>query len=162
MKNIMSLRVVNKVNLDGFSKTKEYVYLHQWVRKNKGKPSECSKCYIVGFQRPGKYGGWSIQWANIDGRYRRNLDDFIALCVKCHRRHDGISEEQKIKMSLAHKGKPGNRALPILKVSLNGEIIARYSSAKEAYKETRILNTSIANVIAGKSKTAGGFQWRLV
>ena len=31
---------------------------------------------------------WSIHWANIDHKYRRNLDDWIGLCAKCHRRYD--------------------------------------------------------------------------
>lgn len=59
-----------------------YRGLHQWVRRNKGHCHECSKC---GFQSDKPR---LIQWANIDGKYRRNLDDFIPLCVSCHKNHD--------------------------------------------------------------------------
>lgn len=59
-----------------------YVGLHQWVRRNLGKPTRCSKC--------GKQSKKPriIQWANIDGKYRRDLNDFIPLCCSCHKLYD--------------------------------------------------------------------------
>lgn len=27
-------------------------------------------------------------WANIDHKYRRLLDDYISMCVSCHRQYD--------------------------------------------------------------------------
>jgi hypothetical protein len=59
-----------------------YTSIHAWVRKYKGKPSYCEKCGKA------KTTFASIQWANIDHQYRRVLDDYIALCVKCHREYD--------------------------------------------------------------------------
>lgn len=53
--------------------------LHKWVERYKGRPTRCSNC--------GRVSKW-IDWANIDHKYRRNLDDFIALCRSCHRKHD--------------------------------------------------------------------------
>lgn len=55
-----------------------YNTLHCWVRRNKLKPFNCERC---GKKR-------RLHWANIDGKYQRNLDDFIALCVSCHSIHD--------------------------------------------------------------------------
>jgi hypothetical protein len=59
-----------------------YRGLHQWVRRKKGKPMKCSHC--------GKESKTPkvIQWANIDGTYRRHLDDFIPLCASCHKIYD--------------------------------------------------------------------------
>lgn len=51
-----------------------YHGLHLWVAKYKEKTGECEHC---GFQK-------ETQWANIDGKYRRCLDDFIELCSPCH------------------------------------------------------------------------------
>ena len=56
--------------------------LHQWIRRKKGKPTKCSFCGKED-SRP-RY----IQWANIDGQYRRDLSDYIALCGSCHKLKD--------------------------------------------------------------------------
>ena len=48
-----------------------------WLRRNKPKPNKCQICNKFGNSR-------QIQWANINGKYRRIFDDYIALCVKCH------------------------------------------------------------------------------
>lgn len=59
-----------------------YRGLHQWVRRLKGKPTTCSTC--------GKFSEKPriIQWANIDGQYRRDVHDFVAMCCSCHKKHD--------------------------------------------------------------------------
>lgn len=57
-----------------------YGGIHAWVRRHKGKAAKCTVC---GDSRP-RY----IQWANIDHKYNRNLEDFIELCAKCHRSYD--------------------------------------------------------------------------
>lgn len=56
-----------------------YRGLHYWVRRQKGSPEKCVKCG----ERNKR-----LQWANIDGRYRREADDFVAMCVSCHKYHD--------------------------------------------------------------------------
>lgn len=56
-----------------------YKNLHRWVRRQKGKPLTCSKCGSSPLV---------IHWANIDHKYRKNIDDFIALCPPCHYRFD--------------------------------------------------------------------------
>lgn len=60
----------------------KYGTMHDWVEKWKGKPDTCEKC--------GKsvLSGKKIQWANIDHKYKRVLDDYIRMCVSCHRQHD--------------------------------------------------------------------------
>lgn len=59
-----------------------YRGLHQWIKRIKGLPKKCLYC--------GKESAKPriIQWANIDGKYRRHIDDFIPLCVSCHKIHD--------------------------------------------------------------------------
>ena len=52
-----------------------YSALHKWVRKWKGKPTVCESCGRTDCR---------IEWANSDHKYRRVLDDYIALCVPCH------------------------------------------------------------------------------
>lgn len=55
-----------------------YSTIHSWVRRHKGKPTQCVDCAVT--QR--------LTWSNVDGRYRRQLGDYIARCRSCHARYD--------------------------------------------------------------------------
>lgn len=58
-----------------------YDALHRWINRMKGKPRKCRICRTT----KGR-----IQWANFDHKYKRNLDDWIALCPKCHYSYDEL------------------------------------------------------------------------
>lgn len=53
---------------------------HIWVRKWKGKPDHCEICGTTDKRQ--------YNWANIDHKYRRVLEDYISMCVPCHRIYD--------------------------------------------------------------------------
>jgi hypothetical protein len=55
-----------------------YQGLHSWMRLRLGKANRCEFC--------GKTG--RIHWANKSHEYKRNLDDWIQLCPKCHKKYD--------------------------------------------------------------------------
>ena len=57
------------------------VALHLWVTRYKGKPKICEHCKATCKER-------KLNWANKDHTYKRVLDDFISLCVSCHRKYD--------------------------------------------------------------------------
>ena len=63
-----------------------YVGLHQWVKRWKGQAAYCENCGKEG--KKGMGGKWSIQWANIDHKYKRILIDYIGLCQSCHMAYD--------------------------------------------------------------------------
>jgi len=58
-----------------------YKSLHQWIQRKKGIAKICSRC---GKEKTGR----DVGWANIDHKYSRNLNDYIALCNKCHTDYD--------------------------------------------------------------------------
>lgn len=58
-----------------------YITLHSWVVRHKGKPKICEHCGATCKER-------KLCYANIDHKYRRDLDDFISLCYSCHRKYD--------------------------------------------------------------------------
>ena len=65
-----------------FSKEKlGYSGLHEWVRRNLGRPETCEHCGI-------KQNGHKIHWANKSGEYKKELSDWLRLCVPCHSKHD--------------------------------------------------------------------------
>ena len=70
-----------------------YRALHDWVVRYKGEPSSCSVCEKENI--PGKDGRRTIQWANKSGKYLRNLDDWVRMCITCHKKHDYSLKEFK-------------------------------------------------------------------
>lgn len=74
----------------------EYYAVHTWVRRRLGKPFECEEC--------GKNDKTTrYEWANIDGNYRRDLNDYIMMCVSCHRKRDyrlGVRQKRNNEVNL--------------------------------------------------------------
>lgn len=65
-----------------------YSGLHKWVNQYRGRPSFCEDCKTT---MPPKGKGLKrsyFQWANVSGKYLRDLKDWIRLCVPCHKRFD--------------------------------------------------------------------------
>ena len=62
--------------------------IHIWVKRYKGnvKNYKCKFC-----DKQAKH------WANKKHDYQRNLDDYMALCVSCHRKYDIKYNGYKIK-----------------------------------------------------------------
>jgi len=55
------------------------VALHNWVARHRGRPSVCEHCGLEDPQHPRRF-----QWANKSGEYKRDLEDWLRLCGKCH------------------------------------------------------------------------------
>jgi hypothetical protein len=56
----------------------KYDWIHEWIRKQKPKPSLCESCQ----SRPPR------DLANISGLYSRDLNDWEWLCRRCHMSKD--------------------------------------------------------------------------
>ena len=52
---------------------------HEWLYTHFGKADHCEHCHK---------GNLNYQWANVSGKYLRDRNDYITLCVSCHRRFD--------------------------------------------------------------------------
>jgi hypothetical protein len=57
-----------------------YFALHSWIQRYKGVANKCEHCKTKAAKL--------YVWANIDHKYRRNLDDYISLCQSCHIKYD--------------------------------------------------------------------------
>lgn len=55
-----------------------YSSLHSWLYRTIGKPMKCDKCGETK----------KLEWANKSKKYLRNKNDWISLCVFCHREFD--------------------------------------------------------------------------
>ena len=66
---------------DGFKKKiKNYGLLHAWIKRELGKPMQCSNCKT---KRKTQY-----DWANRSHKYKKVISDWIRLCAKCHIEYD--------------------------------------------------------------------------
>jgi hypothetical protein len=61
---------------------------HNWVRKLKGKPNHCEIC---GTTEKRMY-----HWTNIDHTYKRVSEDYISMCVPCHKQYDKRNNQKKM------------------------------------------------------------------
>lgn len=57
-----------------------YYAKHLWMNYHFGKPSECEHCK-TNVNR-------MYHWANISGEYHRKREDWLRLCVPCHKKYD--------------------------------------------------------------------------
>lgn len=54
--------------------------IHQWVYSKRGNPRECEDCGVKTYTH--------YDWANISGKYKRDVNDYKRLCRRCHRKFD--------------------------------------------------------------------------
>ena len=62
-----------------------YRALHSWVSVRLGTPQKCEFCGLNGLPADKKR---YFQWANRSRAYKRDLTDWIRLCVPCHLTYD--------------------------------------------------------------------------
>ena len=91
-----------------------YGALHDWVSYHKGRPKLCEHCGIAEHSDP-RY----FEWASISKKYKRDLDDWIRLCKKCHTKYDdrtrGLREYSKRPIKKALGSKSGYKNVRITK-----------------------------------------------
>lgn len=128
----------------------EYVMLHKWLRDNYGNASYCAKDH--------SHIKKQYQWANISGQYKWDISDFIPLCTSCHRKMDFTEPLRKkyrdVKLGNKYKAKS------VKQYSKEGEFIQEFESSTEVFRQLKISQSAIANCLAGKSETAGGYVWK--
>jgi hypothetical protein len=72
-----------------------YSGIHTWLRINFGYPNKCDNeaCLAKNIKR--------FEWALIKGKeYERKRENFMQLCVSCHRKYD-MTEKKRLNMSLS-------------------------------------------------------------
>ena len=62
-----------------------YQGLHDWIYKIGGKADHCDNCGNT--EKPKGKKRW-FEWSCKNNIYTRNIEDWLQLCVRCHREHD--------------------------------------------------------------------------
>jgi hypothetical protein len=126
-----------------------YSAFHHWINHKMGKAIFCALNE--------NHKNCEYEWANISGKYLRDTSDYVSLCVSCHKKLD-MTTETREKNRLNMLGRT-HASKTVTQFSLDGKLIKKYKSRMEASRLLGILPTSIANVLSGRSKTAGGYIW---
>lgn len=69
-----------------------YYGLHIWINAHFGKAFKCENIDCI-YPRMGDKKRWMIKpkryhWANVSGKYLRDREDWVMLCVSCHKKYD--------------------------------------------------------------------------
>lgn len=130
-----------------------YDRVHKWLEYNYKKEKLCTFCNSETSSR--------YEWALIKGCvYEKNIENFVELCVACHRQYD-VTQASRKAMSLAQRNKPRPWRRKKVKAEKGGDSI-EFPSIGEASKETGISRTAISNALTGRAKTAGNYCWNYV
>lgn len=57
-----------------------YTAKHDWIKNHFGKPQFCEHCKSSAHRM--------YHWANISKEHKRNRNDWLRLCVPCHKKYD--------------------------------------------------------------------------
>ena len=94
---------------------------------------------------------------------RENNIQFTNICKVCRGERKtaggfGWSYEKEVNKEPIKTKRISNNI--VQQYTKDGKLIAEYNTAKEAWRQTGISDTTIGLVCKGKGKTAGGFVWR--
>lgn len=139
-----NFRGINHFNWKG--NNPNYSAIHKWIVRNYGSATFCSNDL---FHVSSNY-----DWANISGKYNRDLSDWKQLCRKCHVNLD-ITEERRNK--LANEDRKFRR--PIAQY-FNGVFVKKYDYILEAANKLKLDVSAICKVLKNKRNHTGGFSFK--
>lgn len=140
---------------------KSYARFHARIRRKYGKAHRCDNP-CCSYPSPKRY-----EWALIYGReYSSNIDDYMQLCVSCHRQYD-FTEEQRARMRASSKpsrpyarGSNNRWSIPVNQFSLDGKLIKTWGSMNECVKGLGIHKPGLTLCLRGKTSQSKGFVFR--
>lgn len=128
---------------DGFKNVRKTIPIHRLVA-----------FAFINNPKPEEYN----QVNHIDGNKKNNKIENLEWC------NNSMNQLHAYKNGLNHHGEAAGRPKkPVIKISLDGNIIQKYNSVKEAATDNNIKTASnIGMVCNGYRNTAGGFTWKFV
>jgi hypothetical protein len=134
---------------------KAYIRIHSWLCRTFGRARKCEHCQ----QKKHFY-----QWALKHGcKYEKSRDNFIQLCVSCHKRYD---QTPKGRANNSAGQKTADRSYCWRGVAqvdaATGQTIKMHDNIRGAAKELGISHTAICLNLRGTTHTAGGYKWKYI
>lgn len=133
--------------------TKTYAKVHGWLSYRIGRAFYCESPNCKGISK-------NYEWALIKGkRYAKKRENFIMLCVSCHRLYD-YTEVTRKRMSKSHKGTIApNKWKAVECIDPKGKI-TYFLSVGHAGKQLKINAGQIYNNIGRSSVTKNGYTFK--
>lgn len=126
-----------------------YMGVHQWVKRHYGSASKCENGHEAK----------TYQWANITGIYERDIANFKQLCRSCHAKLDMTNYSRKVS---AEKLKGNTYRRKAVSQYKNGKKLRTYPTLGDAAAKVGVVRSAISNALTGRSRSAGGYEWRIV
>lgn len=76
-------QTAGEMNVNWKGNKVSYGGIHDYIRNKYGSPQICEHC------KAKNLGSRKHHWANISGEYKRDRNDWLRLCAKCHFNFDG-------------------------------------------------------------------------
>ena len=128
--------------------------VHAWLRAHYGSQDRCDNKNCSGKSK-------TFDWCKKTGKeYLRKKENFIRLCRSCHRAYDMTPEkkEQSIKNLIWYDEYNPDKI--VVKYNKKMEVVAEYSSVKEASIKNNVHFTLIYSALSGKAKTCRKHIWK--
>lgn len=125
-----------------------YSAIHMHIRYHNKKSGICVLC--------GKTA--KTEWAKkTESEYTRNIDDYLELCIPCHKRYD-FTEQTRENMRKGHTGiKHPSKNQPV-RATKDG-VSTDYPSVKEAGAALGITPQTISDVLSKHRNSAHGYKF---
>ena len=120
--------------LIGDKPSTNYQAVHNFVRKRFGPANSCEQCGKN--DKDTKY-----EWANIDGKYRRDVNDYIMLCKSCH-----VTRDNKLNIRIK---KDLKAALDTAKINAQLSYAKRLKVGAVLSQEGHIISNGRNGTVAG-------------
>lgn len=136
------------MSMSEVAKTTEYKLIHKYIIRTYGNAPLCiwDDSHISRFE-----------WANISGVYTRELEDYLPMCVSCHRKFD-ITDDGIQRNIVRFQEWNVPRRIPIAQYK-DGILVKVFESAYHASKDTGLPQGNISRCVRGQFKQIGGYQW---
>jgi hypothetical protein len=131
-------------------KSNSYIAIHLWLWKTYAKNGVCEFCSET----------TKTEFALCKGKeYARNRENFLELCVPCHRRYDYTEDTRKRLIEMRSRITPEShiRRRKAVALEKNGMRV-EFDSIKRAAKELCISRTAIQNVLSGRAPITNGYS----
>lgn len=128
---------------------KEYFAIHQFIYRNFGTATTCVFCEREGLNH--------YEWANVSGEYTRDIQDYLPLCVSCHRSFDYSEKQRASNRERLRTTRPamGSR----IGQYKNGKLLKIHQCLADAARSVNRSHASLLEHINRGYGQSAGYQW---
>lgn len=130
----------------------ESAKIHMWIKSRYGKANHCEN----DFNHMSKSG--RFEWANVTGKYEKDISNFKQLCVPCHRKLDFTDYAlNKIKARTPRFRLAEATRKKVTAYTKLGAFYKNYSSVREAGEDLKTAPSYISTHLNGHRKSVRGY-----